>query len=56
MKTIKEDINTELKAAEKLLSSSWNNDYRKAYLAGKIYVLRKLLEQDSRGKYNKVND
>lgn len=53
MKTIQKDIFTELKAAEKLLSSSWNNEYRKAYLHGKISILKKLIEQDSRGKYNK---
>lgn len=45
-------LDEEIKAADHLLSSSWNTPYREAYLHGKLYAFKKLLENEKRTKYN----
>jgi hypothetical protein len=45
-------LNEEINAANHLLTNSWNSPYREAYLHGKIYALKKVLEKEKRSKYN----
>jgi|LauGreDrversion4_2_1035121.scaffolds.fasta_scaffold469715_3 hypothetical protein len=45
-------LTEEIKAATHLLEKSWNSAYREAYLHGKIYAYKKLLELEEKKSYN----
>lgn len=44
-------LTEEIKAATHLLERSWNSAYREAYLHGKIYAYKKLLELEEKKSY-----
>lgn len=44
-------LTEEIKAATHLLEKSWNSAYREAYLHGKIYAYKKLLELEEKKSY-----
>ena len=48
-------LTEEINAATHLLERSWNSAYREAYLQGKIYAYKKMLEQAEKNSYNKSN-
>jgi hypothetical protein len=48
-------LTEEINAASHLLEKSWNSPYREAYLHGKIYAYKKMLEQAEKNSYNKSN-
>ena len=56
MNQLKDDLNSEIQSADVLLNKSWKSDYRQAYLEGKIYAYKKILEQLERGKYNQGDE
>ena len=45
----------EIAAATHLLEKSWKNPYREAYLEGKIYAYKKMLERETKSNYTKVD-
>lgn len=44
-------LNEEIKAADHLLNHSWNNAYREAFLHGKLYAYKKILDTEKRREY-----
>ena len=53
MKTIlTQRLIEEINAATHLLERSWNSSYREAYLHGKIYAYKKMLELEEKKSYN----
>lgn len=50
--TLIQFLTEEINAADHLLSNSWNSSYREAYLHGKLYAFKKMLEKEKRAKYN----
>lgn len=44
-------LDKEIKAADHLLNHSWNNAYREAYLHGKLYAFKKMLDNEMRTEY-----
>ena len=46
-------LTEEIKAATHLLERSWNSPYREAFLHGKIYSYKKLLELEEKKSYTK---
>ena len=48
-------LTEEINAATHLLERSWNSTYREAYLHGKIYAYKKMLELEENNSYNKSN-
>jgi hypothetical protein len=46
-------LTEEINAATHLLERSWNSSYREAYLQGKIYAYKKMLELEERKSYTK---
>lgn len=45
-------LTEEIKAATHLLEKSWTSPYREAYLHGKIYAYKKMLELEEKKSYN----
>lgn len=43
----------EINAAKHLLEKSWSSTYREAFLHGKIYAYKKMLELEEKKSYNK---
>lgn len=56
MNQLRDDLNSEIQSADVLLRSSWKSDYRQAYLEGKMYAYKKILEQLKRGKYTQGDE
>jgi len=48
-------LTEEINAATHLLERSWNSAYREAFLQGKIYAYKKMLELAEKNSYNKSN-
>jgi hypothetical protein len=44
-------LTEEINAATHLLERSWNSSYREAYLQGKIYAYKKMLELEEKKSY-----
>lgn len=44
-------LTEEIKSATHLLEKSWSSPYREAYLHGKIYAFKKLLELEEKSNY-----
>lgn len=42
----------EINAANHLLEKSWSSAYREAFLHGKLYAYKKMLELEEKSKYN----
>ena len=49
-------LTEEINAATHLLERSWNSAFREAYLQGKIYAYKKMLELEEKKSYNKTNE
>jgi hypothetical protein len=49
-------LTKEINAATHLLEKSWNSAFREAYLQGKIYAYKKMLELEEKKSYNKSNE
>ena len=45
-------LTEEINATAHLLEKSWNSAYREAYLHGKIYAYKKMLELQEKKSYN----
>lgn len=45
-------LTEEINATAHLLEKSWNSAYREAYLHGKIYAYKKMLELEEKKSYN----
>jgi hypothetical protein len=50
--TLTQRLIEEINAATHLLEKSWNSSYREAYLQGKIYAYKKMLELEEKNSYN----
>lgn len=50
--TLTQHLTKEIDAAQHLLEKSWNSSYREAYLHGKIYAYKKMLELEEKKSYN----
>lgn len=53
--TLIQHLTKEIEAANHLLEKSWKSTYREAYLHGKIYAYKKMLELEEKKDYNKLN-
>ena len=56
MKDPIQHLTEEINAAIHLLERSWNSAFREAYLQGKIYAYKKMLELEEKKSYNKKNE
>ena len=50
--TLIQHLAKEIDAATHLIEKSWNSSYREAYLHGKIYAYKKMLELEEKKSYN----